>query len=381
MSAFTNKKKEGDAGDEEAHSALLGGRLTEGSEREDVMPPAEDETVFQSAKKKSGQQQGSSSASADGRDMPTHQIGTPLSFYTNPQTAYGDKSLSKKPLVDGMKSKKLSAEEQFNMKGVYIEKAQNNEKFPVGIKIDGVNGESLNHYQDEVGNTFAYALLPGESVAYGTLNNGLGRKLGGRELDEHGQVHIKLSADELKKFATLQNGNAIIDIDFTSYAKSKPAEERTTESMNPLAKVVVANSRALLAKDPRVRKIVGSDLDPADEADKKLQAQFQTFKIDKKPFADNEAQMQVLVDEASLDSMLSLIKKKIAKTAAKTNAKDYTVSVVRLNRKSGPGALYGDIAGEHQVTGRDVDAANAGKTPSGVHVVLNHEIHHPNSKK
>lgn len=399
MSAFTNKKK-GEEGEEEPHTALLEGRLTESIDRaEDIGEEIEEleeeeeseleraraladeaESTITRAKKKPTLS--SSSSNDTNRDPKTYKIGTPLSFYTNAKTDYADAALTKKPLVNGLKQENLSPDEQFNMKGVYIEKAVNNEKFPVGIKIDGVNGESLNRYQDEVGQKVAYVLHPGEEVAYGALNNGLGRKLGGRDLDEHGQVHIKLSADELKKFATVKgDGTAIIDIDFTSYSKKNKPNERTTSSMNPLAKVVVANARALLSADPRVRKIVGDDLNPVNASDKKVVTQFQTFKIDKKPFSDNDAQMQVLVDEASLDNVLKLIKQKVAKTAAKTHAKDYTVSVVRLNRKPTKDTKYGDITGEHQVTGRDIDAANAGNVASGVHITLNHQIHHPNSKK
>ena len=363
--------------DEQTHPELLvgGGRL------ESVVPleEEEEETELERIGGGGGAQEMSSQAkkkAAPETDDATHKVGTFTSFPWTAKTMAHDPALKKKPLTSGLKAQQLSTKEQFNMGGVYLKAAKNNGNFGVGIKIDGVNGQSLNHYTDEVGQTYAYPLLAGEAVNYGQLNRGKGLKLGGHGLDAHGQVNIEMSGQPLESFATptTDGQHMIVDLNLASHAKN--AQPGAVESLSPLGQVVVANSRAALAQHPIVRSIVGNALDPTSPVDKKTPSIFQTYQVAPKAFAESPAELQVKIDKPSFDQMLKLYKDKVATKVAKTSADDYTVSIVRLNHKPGTSKPFGDIAGEHGVTPRDVDIASSGAVTSGVTVVLNHDIHH-----
>lgn len=307
------------------------------------------------------------------KGKPTHRVGSHMRFTFDNKTMPGDKTLTKKPFLTGLKAHNLATNEPFNTNGAYLKSAANREQFDVGIKIDGLNGKSLNIYHDDEGQTYAYPLHAGSSVNYGHMNHGKGLFLGGDPLDPHGEINLKMSAEPLESFAKLTDDqqHVIVNLDFTAHAKTAP--EGTPESLNSLGQIIVANGRTVLSKNKLVRAVVGDALDPTKSADKKMPLPFQTFKVSQEPFVDDPNRFQVMIDKPSYDQLLSLYKGKVA-TKAKTSANDYTVSLVRVNHKPGSKKPFGDLSNEPGLTQREIDIAHS--RAGAVTVVMNHDIHH-----
>lgn len=303
------------------------------------------------------------------------KIGTSHQYTWNAETMAADPLLVKRPLMTGLKARNLSVADQFNMRGLYLTSGKNHESFAVGLVANGVNGEPIYNYVDDIGQQYTYPMLPGQELDFSKMNGGNGLKLAGQMLDSHGTVNLAMSKEQLKGFAkpSGKEGELTIDLDFTNHTKNSPKGAKDT--LNPLAKVVIANSRAVLSQNPDIRKIVGETLDPDSASDIKHKSQFASFKVVPEPFDETGNKFIVRVDEQSLDNVLKRVNNK-AKQAAKTSANDYTMGVIRLNHKAGASVPFGNPKGEHGITTRDLDiAASSGKT-SGLHIVLTHEIDH-----
>ncbi len=392
MSAFGKKKTDEN---EESHSALEG-RFPEqppqgetpsevgGSEEDDTQDleyesddnggGEENETGHKYSKKKYSK----------GRAPPV-MVGTSHQVTWDHTTKADSDSLVKQPLLIGLPAKNLSAQDPFNMRGHYLVKAHNNSEFAVGLVATGVNGEMVHHFTDDIGQKYTYPLMPDEKVDFTLVNGGKGFKLAGQTLDAHGAINLNMSKEELKSFAQKAgDGHVIVNLDFSSHtAEAKAAAKEAAkqnkkmpaDSLNPLAKVVIANARGVLSKNPEIRKIVGDSLDPDNKVDKSIASQFQTFQVAPESFDATGLKFLAKVDEASLDNVLRAVNTKV-KQAAKTSAQDYKIRVIRLNHKAtADGKTFGDVEGEHGVGKRDADIAKTG-VPKGVHFTLNHEIDH-----
>jgi len=338
------------------------------SEEEDVDENANDElesTTGRYSKGKSRRRHG----------PPAARIGTTHQYTWNNETLASDPMLVKRPLMTGLKARNLSVIDQFNMRGLYLTSGKNHESFAVGLVANGVNGEPIYNYVDDTGQQYTYPVLPGQELDFSKMNGGKGLKLAGQMLDSHGTVNLQMSKEQLKGFAkpSDKESELTIDLDFTNHTKNSPKGAKDT--LNPLAKVVIANSRAILSQNPDIRKIVGETLDPDSASDVKHKSQFASFKVAQQPFDETGNKFIVRVDEQSLDNVLKRVNNK-AKQAAKTSANDYTMSVIRLNHKAGASLPFGNTKGEHGITTRDLDLAAANGKTSGLHIVLNHEIDH-----
>lgn len=325
---------------------------------------------------RTGQGVGRETEAASDGTVPVYTLGTHNAYGWSGKTKHDDKTLTKAPLLSAMKAKNLSVDEQFNMKALYVKSAKNTSQFPVGVQITGVNGQALNHFTDDVGQHYAYPLLPGESLNFAHLGDGNGLKIAGNELDQHAAVNVRMSMQEMQEFQKPgpDEDHVVVDVDLSGFADKNNATPAAT--LNPLAKVLIANSRALLTANKPVRMVVGNRLDPDTEADRNAKPLFQTYDIKEAQWSKKPGDFQVLVDKASLDHVLEKYDTKVKETAAKTSAKDYNVKIIRLNHKPETGKAFGDLTGEHGVTPSDIERANSGTVISGVHLVLVHEIQH-----
>jgi hypothetical protein len=260
------------------------------------------------------------------------------------------------------------------MRSLYLENAKNTAPFAMGVLVENVNGQPIIKGYDDAGQPFTHRLMPGADVDYSHMNEGRGLQVYFAELDQAGDMNIKISPGQIREHAIQDpDGHTRIVLDLTGWVDG---DKKPIDRLSPLARVVASNARALLSTNESVRAIVGSAFDAkkGDEAN-----YFETFDVAPKNFAP-KGMFEARVDTASLDSVVDRYIDKHKTTVAATSAKEFGIRVFRLNHKPGdatnPEKPIGDLSEVHGATLSDIERAAKSGVKHGVHFNLNAEIQH-----